>query len=168
MITRPRSLGQCTLRDRYPLRESGFQYALGHEVHADACHKARSLSAPLPSLAPGPRQHIPGITLGIRFLRLPFGYAQGRLLRTSLGPSLPTALAGGSLLRLCRRATVGLFHSECPFLRQLRTGLRDFRHVLSLSKERCFTPGPVRSGYHTRVDCMALTPSPFGACRLSS
>ena len=55
VITRPRSLGKCTLRDRYPLRESGFQYVHGHEVHADACHKARSLLAPLPSLAPGPR-----------------------------------------------------------------------------------------------------------------
>ena len=55
VITRPRSLGKCTLRDRYPLRESGFQYVYGHEVHADACHKARSLLAPLPSLAPGPR-----------------------------------------------------------------------------------------------------------------
>jgi hypothetical protein len=27
-ITRPRSLGHCTLRSRYPIRASGFQYAL--------------------------------------------------------------------------------------------------------------------------------------------
>ncbi len=37
VITRPRSLGKCTLRDRYPLRESGFQYVYGHEVHAALC-----------------------------------------------------------------------------------------------------------------------------------
>ena len=53
------------------MRESGFQYVYGHEVHADACHKARSLLVPLPSLAPDPRQHILGVTPGIRFLGHP-------------------------------------------------------------------------------------------------
>ena len=122
MITRPRSLGKCTLRDRYPLRESGFQYVYGHEVHADACHKARSLSAPLPSLAPGPRQRqtkglpeqrvlafarIPDITLGIGFLRLRSGQALGHPSRQRL------RVVPCSSFRW--RATVRLLRSECPF-----------------------------------------------------
>ena len=61
-------------------------------------------------------------------------------------------LRPGRLLRQSRRATVGLLRSECPFCVALGW---------------CFAPGLLASGYHTPLDCMALRPSPFGACHLS-
>ena len=133
------------------LRESGFQYVFGYKVPADACHKARSLLAPLSSLAPGPRQQqtfglpkrkpsafarIPDITLGIGFL----GHPSHRRLRM-----VPCSSIAG----------------EPPMGYSVPSV-----HFFFVTLGRCFTPGLLAGGYHTRLDCMVLRPSPFGACRL--
>jgi hypothetical protein len=92
------------------------------------CHKTRTPSAPLSSRTPAPRQQ-PVLSEVEGYPRHYSGpWLPSASLRTSLGASLPSALAGASLLRSCWRATDRLFRSV---------------HPLCAALGRCFTPGPV-------------------------
>ena len=127
VITRPRSLGQCTLRSRYPIRASGFQYAL-----QSACLKLDF--SQYPDL-PGHPPHV-SISPALPGALASFGFAQdkpwGILLRHGIRP-------GRLLPYKTERARDGFPRSVCPFC---------------VTLGRCFTPGSIRvqscASWHAR------------------
>jgi hypothetical protein len=118
VITQPRSLGQCTLRSRYPLRVSGFQY-----VPQDACLKLDF--SQYPDL-PGYPSHV-SISWTLPQALASFGCAQDKpwdiLLRHGIR-------LGRLLLHKAKRARDGFPRSVYPFC---------------VALGGCFTPGSLRA-----------------------
>jgi hypothetical protein len=112
-----------------------------HYAYVCVCHKTQTRSAPMPSPVPAPRQHVPGITQSIGFLRLRSGQVLGHPSHQSIRP--------GRLLTPLSPPNRGEGKSRWWVIPSRASIFRDLRPVLSgVEGTALYAASHAWSGYH--------------------